>query len=269
MELSRDFFDRFHRAQKIEAAARPEERFAGANARIPADVQTVLDVGCGGGEFLRWLPDSYWKVGLDFSYEAVIRAGKRTIQGTVGALPFAPASFDLVTCFEVLEHLPYQMFPHALRELERVSRKYIIVSVPNEEVLDQSLVWCTQCSCAFHPSWHVRSFDPAALGSLFSGFRMVECRQCGPLAQYGATRLAGLAVLLARLRPSPAALCPQCGYSEDMDDHSAARHPGMVVGPARRQRGGSVGRSIARRVLFRAWRPYWLLAVYARTADNS
>src|SRR3989442_799051 len=159
MEFSRPFFEHFYQAERIDPSVPPEERFAGANARIPEDVHSVLDVGCGAGEFLRWLPDSYWKVGLDFSYEALIRAGSRTIQGSIGALPFASFSFDLVTCFEVLEHLPHQTFPDAVHELERVGRKYIIVSVPNEEVLAEALVWCPQCSCVFHPSWHVRSFS--------------------------------------------------------------------------------------------------------------
>ena len=269
MEFSRNFFDHFYRVQRIDASVPPEERFAGANARIPGDVRSILDVGCGTGEFLRWLPQSYWKVGLDFSYDALIRVGTLAIQGSISALPFASSSFDLVTCFEVLEHLSYQTLPDAVQELGRVSRKYIIVSVPNEEVLVESLVWCPRCSCAFHPSGHVRSFNSTTLSSLFIGFRMVECRPCGALVAYGATKLADLAVLLARCRPSPAALCPQCGYSKGMDDRSAAEHHRTVIGSARGQRRGGVGRLIARRVLFRTWRPYWLLASYARTTGRS
>lgn len=268
MNLYRDHFDRVYRAREIDASIPPDERFAGANARIPQDVHSVLDVGCGDGQFLRWLPDGYQKVGLDFSREALSRVGAPKVQGTVEALPFPDASFDLVTCFEVIEHLSPQAFEPALRELERVSRRYIMVSVPNREVLAESLVWCPYCSCVFHPSWHVRAFDERALARLFVGLRMVECRPCGPVARYGRSRLAALAVLLARRSPPPVALCPQCGFSETARDRPVGDAEAQAPRRAHRGRGGGLVWEIAKRALFTARRPYWLLALYAR-ADGA
>lgn len=52
------------------------------------------------------------------------------IRGSVYHLPFAANSFDLVTGFEVLEHLKDPRA--ALMEMERVSRGDILVSVPYE-----------------------------------------------------------------------------------------------------------------------------------------
>ena len=40
-------------------------------------------------------------------------------------------SFDLVTCFEVLEHLPYDHFQIALEEIHRVCRRYALLSLPD------------------------------------------------------------------------------------------------------------------------------------------
>ena len=268
MNLYRDFFDRAYQAREIDASIPPEERFVGANARIPPDVHSVLDVGCGDGQFLRWLPDGYQKVGLDFSREALSHVGASKVQATVEALPFPDASFDLVTCFEVIEHLSSQVFDAAVRELERVSRRYIMVSVPNREVLAESLVWCPRCSCGFHPSWHVRAFDERALEGLFVGFQMVECRPCGPAAQYGRSRLAALAVLLARRRPPPVALCPQCGFSETAQDRPVGEAEAQAPRRAHRGRGGGLVWEIAKRILFTVRRPYWLLALYAR-ADGA
>ena len=46
------------------------------------------------------------------------------------ALPFAAGSFDIVTCFEVLEHLDDPAV--AVKELARVARRSLVLSVPHE-----------------------------------------------------------------------------------------------------------------------------------------
>lgn len=51
-------------------------------------------------------------------------------------LPFENNSFDTVLCFEVLEHLPYENFQNALKELFRISSKYVLLSLP-----DSRKVW--------------------------------------------------------------------------------------------------------------------------------
>ncbi len=51
--------------------------------------------------------------------------------GTILRLPFHNNSFDVVTCCEVLEHLPYDSFSGALSELRRVCRSWAILSLPD------------------------------------------------------------------------------------------------------------------------------------------
>lgn len=46
-------------------------------------------------------------------------------------LPLADESFDLTCAFQVLEHMPYQDSLAAFRELCRVSRQDILISLPN------------------------------------------------------------------------------------------------------------------------------------------
>lgn len=225
---------------------------------------SILDIGCGHGEFLHSLPGTFKKIGLDLSYEALTKVQALKTLGCVESLPFGSLSFDLVTGFELLEHLPYRIFHQALRELERVSRKYIMISVPNREVLMESLVWCPCCSCAFNASWHLRSFDETKLDKLFTGFRMVEYRPCGPVVRYGSSKLTSLALLLARRRPPAGALCPQCGYSEADDSESCEMPTEMPARGAYRQRFCGIARMIVQRVLFGDRRRYWLLALYAR-----
>lgn len=53
------------------------------------------------------------------------------VVGSVTALPLENASFDLALAAEVLEHIRWQDVPAALRELSRVSRTHVVVSLPH------------------------------------------------------------------------------------------------------------------------------------------
>lgn len=52
--------------------------------------------------------------------------------GSVTEIPFENNSFDLIACYEVLEHIEYNEVQSALQELYRVSQKYVILSIPNQ-----------------------------------------------------------------------------------------------------------------------------------------
>lgn len=106
----------------------------------PLNISTVLDAGCGEGFTLDKLQKekigkSY--KGIEFDPQAVLTANTLypkidVKQGDVMKLPFKSNSFDLVVCTEVLEHLDNPK--KAYRELLRVSRKYVLITVPNEPI---------------------------------------------------------------------------------------------------------------------------------------
>lgn len=50
--------------------------------------------------------------------------------GDVRAMPFADDTFDTILIAEVLEHLPYAQFDACLRELRRVTRRHVIITLP-------------------------------------------------------------------------------------------------------------------------------------------
>ena len=101
----------------------------------------VLDAGCGTGGMTSWLGHWGRVTGLDVALEALElaqqRGVKRLVRGSVEALPFADASFDLVTSFEVLYHLQVGDDQAALREFQRVLRPggLALVRVPAHDDL--------------------------------------------------------------------------------------------------------------------------------------
>lgn len=103
-----------------------------------ANPRTVLDVGCAEGFVSAHLARRFpglTTFGVDLDVAALARGRTlhphlRTATGNALALPFARASVDLVVCTEVLEHIPAP--ERALAELARVTRGYLLLSVPWE-----------------------------------------------------------------------------------------------------------------------------------------
>ncbi|MCD4653667.1 class I SAM-dependent methyltransferase [bacterium] len=103
--------------------------------------KSILEVGCGDGQLLDWSRETLnfqgLTVGLEPGYE-VLQTGKSRfihlllITGSIYDLPFPDNSFDLITVPEVFEHLKYPQ--KALTEVCRVSRRYVLASVPWEPV---------------------------------------------------------------------------------------------------------------------------------------
>ncbi len=102
----------------------------------------VLDVGCNTGYgTVRFVPVARRVVGVDVSPGAIEAAAARAPGGqpefilTSGfELPFPDASFDLVSSFQVLEHVPDPLA--YLREIARVTRPggEVILATPNAAI---------------------------------------------------------------------------------------------------------------------------------------
>lgn len=90
---------------------------------LPAEPR-LLDLGCGAGEGpLQFLPPGR-AVGLDFSAEQLRLARERVdadlVSGDMTALPFAADSFDAVTAFYSVIHLPIEDHGDCYAEVARV-----------------------------------------------------------------------------------------------------------------------------------------------------
>jgi SAM-dependent methyltransferase len=126
--LQRRLIDRFHRSI-VERVA----------ALAPAQ---ALDAGCGEGFVARLLLDridGLRLTGCELS-DAALRLARTAnpeatfVRGSITELPFADRAFDVVCCFEVLEHLPDNGPAQALAEFARVARRGVVLSVPHEPV---------------------------------------------------------------------------------------------------------------------------------------
>jgi ubiquinone/menaquinone biosynthesis C-methylase UbiE len=101
--------------------------------------RVVVEVGAGEGRITSRLHERFpdaTVVGLDLPDDELTADWADVpvpmFQGDATQLPFADASIDLVVALEVLEHVPNP--ERALRELVRVSRGTVVVSVPREPI---------------------------------------------------------------------------------------------------------------------------------------
>jgi len=99
---------------------------------------SVLEVGSGEGfilSYIREVKDKVYLVGSDITWDVLQEAHKQEPTALLCVargehLPFADCSFDALIACEVLEHIPEPRL--VVRELQRVSRKFCIISVPDE-----------------------------------------------------------------------------------------------------------------------------------------
>ena len=143
----------------------------------------LLDLGCGSGSFLARMRQRGWQVtGLDLSPSAVDRGRQLGLNVLHGSLPhehLAEGSFDLVTMWQSLEHVPHPL------EVLRAARGLLapggrlVLSVPNIGSLP--FRW-------FGPAWygldlprHLTHFTAGTLRMMLrhAGFSVVDATCAG------------------------------------------------------------------------------------------
>jgi SAM-dependent methyltransferase len=94
----------------------------------------LLDLGCSSGAFLQSMRGNDWNLfGIEMSEEsarkAQERSGANVFVGDILDAQFAPASFDVITCFDVFEHLyePRQVVARIAEWLKPGGIFYVLV----------------------------------------------------------------------------------------------------------------------------------------------
>lgn len=134
----REYYDDYWRTGKIRAS--PHLSYKADLTHKHASIRSarsILDVGCGDGHILASVGRADVRLcGVDASREGVSRAAARGIDARVvdldnDALPFEASSFDVVICYDVLEHLfsPERVLSEIFRVL--TARGIALLGVPN------------------------------------------------------------------------------------------------------------------------------------------
>jgi ubiquinone/menaquinone biosynthesis C-methylase UbiE len=121
----------------------------------------VLDVGSAKGFLLhdlRTLVPGLDVVGLDISQYALEEAMEDVrpygVRGTALRLPFADDTFDLVISINAIHNLVHDECREAVREIERVSRRYKYIQIDswfNQAQYDNLMKWVLTAVTYFEP----------------------------------------------------------------------------------------------------------------------
>lgn len=138
----------------------------------------VLDVGCGAGVFLHEMKRLGWRAqGEDTSPDAVRAArglGLDVFEGELAEARFPEASFDAVTLWNVVEHLPDPLAQ--LREVARVTRTggVVVMTTPNVQSAEARIFggrWAM-----WEAPRHLQLFSPSTVSQALAAAGFVDAQ---------------------------------------------------------------------------------------------
>jgi SAM-dependent methyltransferase len=238
---------------------------------IPANVKTLIDVGCGNGVFVNYLQTSRPNldiIGMDRSATALKYVRTKKEQGDISNIQFPDKTFDCVTCLEVIEHLPVNIYEKSLEQLARIAKDYLIISVPYNERLEESYNQCPSCKTIFNYQLHLRSYSDEYFKHLFDkfGFECVSTDKLGLSKQFKGHYMFRKLFYKEQFLKWQSPICPICGYQHQ------ASSPTPVLPQAEKASGGP---SASRKLIsYITWFPkliwpkeeryYWIIGLFKR-----
>ena len=189
MEMWQHYTEDYHRAIVTAGEGAAADRWSPQVKLISQHKSggALLDIGCSSGGFLSTMVSPSWKLyGIEMEESTAERArattGAEVFVGDAVAAPFQPESFDVITCFDVLEHVysPREFLTKALEWLKPGGIFYSMM--PNIDSWEAR---------AFGPYWfglelprHLSHFSPRSLRYLMSHLGFEEVLVKTPAVSY-------------------------------------------------------------------------------------
>jgi SAM-dependent methyltransferase len=196
---------------------------------IPKPVKTIVDIGCGNGVITNVLGSYFEVTAVDRSKKALQFVETKKVLAGADNIPLPDASFDMVFSSEMLEHLEYEVFTQAISEMKRLAKKYIFITVPNDENPDKLSMQCPSCGFVYNSPNHLRSFKAEDFKQLFPEYNILSTMVFGKKVRYYNQR-----ILRAKMKISPAhswipyywmpankrkTICPKCEHEFENPYH--------------------------------------------------
>lgn len=157
-----------------------KNRIADLMGLLPKGKRTVLDIGARDGFLAVELTRHFASVtALDLETPEIRNERVACVAGDATDLQFDDASFDLVFCAEVLEHIPPPGLEKACSEISRTASEYILIGVPYRQDLRVGRTTCYTCGKKNPPWGHVNRFDESRLERLFPGWEVAKTSYVG------------------------------------------------------------------------------------------
>lgn len=146
------------------------------------ETKTLLDVGCGTGDFLKTAKENNWIVsGIEPNADARTIANQKTDNSVFDIEQlnnFESNSFDVITLWHVLEHLPDLEYQISILKKLLKHKGRLVVAVPNYKSFDAN--YYNQFWAAYDVPRHLWHFDQKSISKLFASIDM-EIEQLKPM----------------------------------------------------------------------------------------
>ncbi|MDO8496097.1 MAG: class I SAM-dependent methyltransferase [bacterium] len=157
--------------------------FLGELAKIMPEKGSILDIGCATGYFMELAENEGWHAsGIDISEYAVKKGREKqlnTFRGTLSDNLFKPGTFNAISLFDVLEHLPEPLEAISKAKHLLKNRGIVIVNTPDSSSL-VSKVFGRRWHL-INPPEHLYLFNKNNLSRFFNenGFKILKIGKIG------------------------------------------------------------------------------------------
>jgi ubiquinone/menaquinone biosynthesis C-methylase UbiE len=99
-------------------------------------MESILEIGPGSKLVSRELQSmGYTVTTCDFDVHV-----NPDVVSDVRSLPFEENSFDCIMACQILEHIPFEDFKKVIENFSKISKKYVIISLPNRSTMFEFVI---------------------------------------------------------------------------------------------------------------------------------